>query len=76
MWCQEEPINQGAWFSIQYRLRRVMRRLNKKIALHYAGREAFAAPAVGYASIHLEQQQQLVKAALVDEPSDDMENGH
>jgi 2-oxoglutarate dehydrogenase E1 component len=77
VWCQEEPINQGAWFSIQYRLRRVITRMaRKKVTLHYAGREAFAAPAVGYASVHLEQQQQLVRAALTEEPSVELENGH
>jgi 2-oxoglutarate dehydrogenase E1 component len=76
IWCQEEPINQGAWFSIQYRIRRVMARLSKKPTLHYAGRDAFAAPAVGYASVHIEQQQGLVKSALTGDPSDDMENGH
>jgi 2-oxoglutarate dehydrogenase E1 component len=77
VWCQEEPINQGAWFSIQYRLRRVVARMaKKKVTLHYAGREAFAAPAVGYATVHLEQQQQLVRAALIEEPSVELENGH
>ena len=77
VWCQEEPINQGAWFSIQYRLRRAVTRMaKKKVTLHYAGREAFAAPAVGYASVHLEQQQQLVRAALIEEPSVELENGH
>jgi 2-oxoglutarate dehydrogenase E1 component len=76
IWCQEEPINQGAWFSIQYRIRRVINRLDKVPSLHYAGREAFAAPAVGYASVHNEQQQQLVQTALTEEPRDDMENGH
>lgn len=76
IWCQEEPINQGAWFSIQHRIRRVVKRLDKVPSLHYAGREAFAAPAVGYASVHNEQQQQLVQTALTEEPRDDMENGH
>jgi 2-oxoglutarate dehydrogenase E1 component len=76
IWCQEEPINQGAWFSIQYRIRRVINRLDKVPSLHYTGREAFAAPAVGYASVHNEQQQQLVQTALTEEPRDDMENGH
>ena len=76
IWCQEEPINQGAWFSIQHRIRRVIMRLDKAPSLHYAGREAFAAPAVGYASVHNEQQQQLVQTALTEEPRDDMENGH
>jgi 2-oxoglutarate dehydrogenase E1 component len=76
IWCQEEPINQGAWFSIQHRIRRVINRLDKAPSLHYSGREAFAAPAVGYASVHNEQQQQLVQTALTEEPRDDMENGH
>jgi 2-oxoglutarate dehydrogenase E1 component len=76
IWCQEEPINQGAWFSIQHRIRRVINRLDNVPSLHYAGREAFAAPAVGYASVHNEQQQQLVQTALTEEPRDDMENGH
>jgi 2-oxoglutarate dehydrogenase E1 component len=75
IWCQEEPINQGAWFSIQHRLRRVIKGLQASPSLHYAGREAFAAPAVGYASVHIEQQQRLIQSALTEEPSDDMENG-
>ncbi|MEL0048224.1 MAG: 2-oxoglutarate dehydrogenase E1 component, partial [Gammaproteobacteria bacterium] len=75
IWCQEEPINQGAWFSIQHRLRRVIKGLKASPSLHYAGREAFAAPAVGYASVHIEQQQRLIQSALTEEPSDDMENG-
>lgn len=75
VWCQEEPMNQGAWFSIQHRLRRLIKNLKGSPNLHYAGREAFAAPAVGYASVHIEQQQRLIQSALTEEPSDDMENG-
>ena len=64
IWCQEEPMNQGAWYSMQHRLRRVILAQDESLYLAYAGREAFAAPAVGYASIHNEQQQQLVQDAL------------
>ena len=57
-------MNQGAWYSMQHRLRRVILAKNEDLYLAYAGREAYAAPAVGYASIHNEQQQQLVQDAL------------
>ena len=64
VWCQEEPMNQGAWYSMQHRLRRGILSHNEELYLVYAGRDAYAAPAVGYASIHTEQQQQLVHDAL------------
>lgn len=64
VWCQEEPMNQGAWYSTQHRLRQVVLANNDKLYLLYAGRDAFAAPAVGYAAVHNEQQQQLVEDAL------------
>jgi len=64
VWCQEEPMNQGAWYAMQHRLRQVILALDDGLYLAYAGREAYAAPAVGYASIHNEQQAQLVQDAL------------
>ena len=64
IWCQEEPMNQGAWYSMQHRLRSVVLTQNDQLYLTYAGRDAFAAPAVGYASVHNEQQKQLVQDAL------------
>jgi 2-oxoglutarate dehydrogenase E1 component len=64
VWCQEEPMNQGAWYSTQHRLRRIILARDENLYLAYAGRDAYAAPAVGYASIHNEQQAQLVNDAL------------
>ena len=64
IWCQEEPMNQGAWYSSQHHMRRALQRHNPDIYLRYAGREASAAPAAGYMSLHLEQQRKLVDAAL------------
>jgi 2-oxoglutarate dehydrogenase E1 component len=61
VWCQEEPMNQGAWFSIQHDLRN---NLNEKQALAYAGRAASASPAAGYLSVHLAEQAALVLQAL------------
>ncbi len=61
IWCQEEPMNQGAWYSTQHNLRAC---LDSKQTLYYAGRAASAAPSVGYASVHLKEQEALVKQAL------------
>ena len=63
-WCQEEPMNQGAWYPSQHHMRRVIMQHDKKLYLEYAGRNASAAPAAGYLSMHLEQQERLVKQAL------------
>lgn len=61
VWCQEEPMNQGAWYSTQHHL---LECLNSNQRLHYAGRSASASPAAGYASVHLQEQQELVAQAL------------
>jgi 2-oxoglutarate dehydrogenase E1 component len=57
-------MNQGAWYAMQHRMRQVILLQDDSLYLAYAGRDAFAAPAVGYASIHNEQQMQLVQDAL------------
>ncbi|MGI9238905.1 MAG: 2-oxoglutarate dehydrogenase E1 component, partial [Woeseiaceae bacterium] len=61
VWCQEEPLNQGAWYQIKHRLQEP---LLKHQQLYYAGRPGAAAPASGIFKIHLQQQQALVEAAL------------
>jgi len=61
VWCQEEPGNQGAWHHIQHYLLRHMR---EDQILAYALRASSASPAVGYASLHNEQQKELVDAAF------------
>ncbi|MBK6287362.1 MAG: 2-oxoglutarate dehydrogenase E1 component [Gammaproteobacteria bacterium] len=63
-WCQEEPQNQGAWFSSQHHMRQVIRGHNRDLYLEYAGREASASPAAGYAALHLAQQDKLLRDAL------------
>ncbi|RMG30324.1 MAG: 2-oxoglutarate dehydrogenase E1 component [Gammaproteobacteria bacterium] len=61
VWCQEEPMNQGAWFQIHHHLLAVLPRGKAPV---YAGRPFSAAPAVGYTWLHLEQQRALVEEAL------------
>jgi 2-oxoglutarate dehydrogenase E1 component len=61
VWCQEEPKNQGAWFSSQHHMRAA---LPDPQLLHYTGRRFSAAPAPGYAWLHLQQQHALVDEAL------------
>ena len=64
VWCQEEPMNQGAWYSSQHHLREELQAVFPKIELNYAGREPSAAAAAGYLSLHKRQQEQLVADAL------------
>ena len=61
VWCQEEPKNQGAWYQSLHHLERG---LSSQQKVRYAGRDSSAAPAVGYYSVHVEQQQKLVNEAL------------
>ncbi len=61
IWCQEEPLNQGAWYQIKHRLQET---LQDSQQLYYAGRTSAAAPASGLFKIHLQQQQALLEAAL------------
>ena len=64
VWCQEEPMNQGAWYSSLHRMRRVLERVNANAYLRYAGRSASSAPAAGYMSTHIDEQNKFVNAAL------------
>ncbi|RUO21913.1 2-oxoglutarate dehydrogenase E1 component [Aliidiomarina haloalkalitolerans] len=61
VWCQEEPQNQGAWYCSQHHF---WAAIPDGAKLTYAGRAASSSPAVGYASVHKEQQQKLVNEAL------------
>ena len=61
VWCQEEPRNQGAWRANRHRIERV---LKDGQVLEYSGRDTSASPAVGYASLHTQQQVTLVQEAL------------
>lgn len=63
IWCQEEPQNQGVWFSSQHN---ILDCLHKEQSLRYAGRGFAAAPAVGSPYLHAKQQQELVEQALLD----------
>ncbi|WP_409522791.1 2-oxoglutarate dehydrogenase E1 component [Nitrincola sp. MINF-07-Sa-05] len=64
VWCQEEPMNQGAWYCSQHHMRHVLHRHDPKLFLTGVGRPHAAAPAVGYISVHLEQQEQLLNEAI------------
>jgi 2-oxoglutarate dehydrogenase E1 component len=64
VWCQEEPMNQGAWYASQHHMRRVIQKPFPGLYLEYAGREASAAAAAGYMSLHVRQQEKLVHSAL------------
>lgn len=64
IWCQEEPMNQGAWYSSQHHMRRTLQRIDDHLHLKFAGRPASAAPAAGNMGLHQTQQDRLVELAL------------
>jgi 2-oxoglutarate dehydrogenase E1 component len=67
VWCQEEPMNQGAWYSSQHHLRKVVHEKFPSLYLQYAGRNASAAAAAGYMSLHIKQMEAFVHSALYGE---------
>ena len=61
VWCQEEPMNQGAWFQIRHHLQACV---DARRSLSYAGRARLPAPAAGHLSAHAAEQAALVEQAL------------
>ncbi|GAB3277093.1 2-oxoglutarate dehydrogenase E1 component [Parahaliea aestuarii] len=68
IWCQEEPMNQGAWYASQHHMRRVIHAHKSDVYLSYVGRDASAAPAAGYMALHLEQLERFINEALGPRP--------
>ena len=67
VWVQEEPKNQGAWIALNSPIRRV---LLKNQTVYDISRPSAAAPAVGSAKRHKEEQAALLDAALSDKQLD------
>ena len=59
VWCQEEPLNMGAWSYIWPRLDRTV---HGKV--RYAGRDAASSPAAGSKAMHYREQNQLLAHAF------------
>jgi 2-oxoglutarate dehydrogenase E1 component len=65
VWCQEEPVNMGAWTFVAPRLEDMLSRVKTASKTPaYAGRSEAASPATGIHSRHVEEQRKLVDAAL------------
>jgi len=64
VWCQEEPMNQGAWYSSKHHLEIATRNCSVNVNLFFAGRPASAAPATGYLALHQKEQLQLLDMAF------------
>ncbi len=60
-WCQEEPQNQGAWYQTIHNL---VASMHHGQSLYYTGRPSSASPAVGYMSVHIQEQKKLVSEAI------------
>jgi len=61
VWVQEEPKNQGAWYQIKHHLKRCLLQGQK---IQFVSRPASAAPAVGSAKRHAEEQKRVVDKAI------------
>ena len=61
VWCQEEPRNQGAFYQTMHNL---LADMHEGQTLYYAGRPSSASPAVGTHSVHIQEQNTLVKQAI------------
>ncbi len=61
VWCQEEPRNMGAWTFIEQKFEDLIPRGE---LLRYVGRAESASPATGNYSVHVKEQEKLVRAAL------------
>ncbi|XP_071724155.1 uncharacterized protein [Rutidosis leptorrhynchoides] len=70
VWCQEEPLNMGAFSYIAPRLATAMKELGRGTIedIKYVGRAPSAATATGFYSVHVKEQSEIVQKALQPEP--------
>jgi len=60
-WCQEEPKNMGAWFSVRDYIQWTLDNIEtKNREISYIGRRPDASPATGYTKKHLSEQQDII----------------
>lgn len=70
VWCQEEPMNMGAYSYITPRLTTAMTALGrgKYEDIKYVGRAPSAATATGFSQLHVKEQREVVETALQSAP--------
>jgi 2-oxoglutarate dehydrogenase E1 component len=67
LWCQEEPMNMGAYLHVQPRLQRCMEAVGGRdvpLRIPYSGRPTMAATATGFGEVHAQEQANLISGAL------------
>ena len=66
VWCQEEPLNMGAWTFIDRRFEKVLQTVKAHHQRpYYAGREEASVPASGHPKRHARELEQFIQDALV-----------
>ena len=61
-WCQEEPMNMGAWNTARHYVDRTLEIIHKKDEkVKYIGRNAAASPATGNLKKHLAEQKEILE---------------
>ena len=64
-WCQEEPMNMGAWNTARHFIDRTLKIIQVKGEnIKYIGRNAAASPATGNLNKHLAEQKEILEKVL------------
>ncbi len=64
-WCQEEPMNMGAWNTSKYYIDRTLKIIQVKgEKVKYIGRNAAASPATGNLNKHLAEQKEILEKVV------------
>ena len=64
-WCQEEPVNMGAWNFVRNYIDRVLEIINsKQNRVKYVGRNASSSTATGNLNKHLAQQKEILEKVV------------
>jgi 2-oxoglutarate dehydrogenase E1 component len=66
VWCQEEPLNAGAWSFTQPRIETLLNQTQHHDRKHvmYAGRSPSASVATGLKSVHSKEERELLERAF------------